>query len=116
MCATVTWFLHLFHLFLVVSFPFWSEFLSEQKWKIRLHIVEVLGSVVLCSVAPIIVVSMSGYTISRFPPLIVRPPRDIAFYSLILPNTLLMAIGLTLTVYSFFTIHKVIGYYCINNI
>ena len=106
-CATVTWFLHLFHFFLVISFPFWSRFLSEQKWKTRLHVVEMVGSVVICSVAPIIVATMSGYTISRFPPLFVRPPRNATFYSLILPTTVLVAVGLSLTISSFITIHKV---------
>lgn len=40
-----TWFLYLFHLFLGVVFPFQLKFLNEKKWKIRLHMFEVLGSV-----------------------------------------------------------------------
>ena len=108
LCATLTWFLHLFHLFLAVVFPFWSQFLSEQKWKIRLHILEVVGCVVVSSIAPIIFVSTSEYTIARFPPLFPQPSRDVVFYSLVLPNTILIAIGVNLTIYSFITIHKVI--------
>ena len=109
LCITLTWFLHLFHLFLALSFPFWSEFLSEQKWKTRLHIAEVFGCIVVSSIAPIVCLSVSQYTIARFPPLFVRPSRDIFFYSVMLPNTILLAIGVNLTVYSFCIIRKVIN-------
>ena len=109
LCATLTWFLHLFHLFLAVAFPFWSKFLSEQKWKIRLHILEVLGCVVISSIAPITFVSVSEYVIARFPPLFPQPSRDVTFYSLVLPNIVLIAVGVNLTIYSFITIRKVIN-------
>ena len=104
------WFLHLFHLFLAIAFPFWSKFLSEQKWKIRLHILEVLGCVVISSIAPITFLSVSEYVIARLPPLFVRPSRDVTFYSLILPTTILVGTGVNLTIYSFITIRKVINY------
>ena len=113
MFITLTWFLHLFHLFLAVAFPFWSEFLSEQKWKIRLHVLEVLGCVVVSSIAPIIFVSTSEYAIARFPPVFVWASRDVTFYSVVLPNTILVAIVINLTVYSFVIIRKVINYYVI---
>ena len=106
-CGTVTWFLHLFHLFLVVSFPFWSKFLNERKWKIRLHIIEVTGSIVLCSIAPITFLSVSDYTITRLPPLFPWPSSDVMFYSMVLPSTVLFAIGVNLTIYSLISIHKV---------
>ena len=103
----VTWFLHLFHLFLGVAFPFWSRFLSEQKWKIRLHIVEVSGSVVLCSLAPTMFVSVSEYVFGRFPPLFALPSREVAFYTIVLPLALILATGVNLTFYTFWSIHKV---------
>ena len=104
----VTWFLHLFHLFLGVEFPFWSRFLNEKKWKIRLHVVEVLGSVVLCSLAPTIFVSVSEYTLSRFPPLFALPSREVAFYTIVLPLCIILAVGVNITFYTFLSIHKVI--------
>ena len=104
---SVLWFLHLFHLFLGVVFPFWSRFLSEQKWKIRLHVVEVIGSVILCSLAPTIFVSVSEYTLARYPPLFAIPSRDVSFYTIILPLTIVLASGVNLTFYTFWTIHKV---------
>lgn len=105
---TVTWFLHLFHLFLGVVFPFWSKFLSEKKWKTRLHIVEVFGSVILCGLTPTIFVSVSEYQITRFPPLLALPSREVAFYTLVLPITIILAVGVNLTFYTFLSIHKVI--------
>ena len=107
LCGTVIWILYLFHLFLVVSFPIWSKFLSEQKWKIRLHVVEVIGSLVLCSIAPTVCISLSEYTIFRYPPLFVRPSGDAAFYSVVLPNAILTAIGVDITIYSLYSIRKV---------
>ena len=105
--ATVTWFLHMFHFFLGIAFPFWSRFLNEQKWKIRLHVMEIIGSVVLCSLAPIVFVSVSDYNLSRFPPLFARPSRDVSFFTIILPLAILLAVGLNLMIYSLNGIHKV---------
>ena len=109
---SVTWFLHLFHLFLGVTFLFWSRFLSEKKWKIRLHVLEVLGSVVLCSLAPTIFVSVSEYTLGRFPPLFALPSRGVAFYTMVLPLVITLAAGVNLTFYTFLSIHKVHTYVC----
>ena len=97
----------MFHFFLGIAFPFWSRFLNERKWKIRLHVVEIFGSIVLCSLAPTVFVSVSEYTLARFPPLFARPSRDISFYTLILPLAILLAIGVNLMIYSLIGIHKV---------
>ena len=105
--ATATWFLHMFHFFLGIAFPFWSRFLNEQTWKIRLHVVEIFGSIILCSLAPTVFVSVSEYTLARFPPLFARPSRDVSFYTLILPLAILLAIGVNLMIYSLIGIHKV---------
>ena len=103
----VTWFLHLFHLFLGVVLPFQTRFLSEKKWKIRLHVAEVFGSVVLCSLAPTIYVSVSEYTLARFPPLFTLPSREVAFYTIVLPLAIILAVGVNLTFYTFLSLHKV---------
>ena len=101
------WFLHLFHLFLGVVFPFQSKFLNEKKFKFRLHVLEVLGSIVLCSLAPTIFVSVSGYTFGSFPPLVFLPSRRVAFYTIVLPLAVILACGVNLTFYTFLSIHKV---------
>ena len=105
----ITWFLHLFHLFLGVVFPFQTEILNERKWKNRLHVAEVFGSIVLCSLAPTIYVSVSKYTFARFPPLFGSPtPGEVLFYTIVLPLSIILAIGVNLTFYTFLSIHKVI--------
>ena len=106
-CATLTWFLHLFHFFLGVAFPFWSRFLNEPKWKTRLHILEICASIFICALAPTIFVTTSGYTLYRFPPLFARPSKDVTFYTLVLPPAILLATGVNLTIYTFVSIHKV---------
>jgi len=104
----ITWFLHLFHLFLGLAFPFWtSNFFSEagQRWK--LCILEVLGAILFSSSGPIIVLSISEYRLGRFPPLFPRPNKDLTLYTLMLPLTILLAVGVNLTFFCFWTIHKV---------
>ena len=81
---TVIWLLHLFHLFLGVVFPFRSKLLNERKWKIRLHVTEVFGSIVLCSIAPTIYVSVSAYTLPRLPPVLLFPGAKVIYYYLLL--------------------------------
>ena len=103
----VTWFLHLFHLFLGVAFPFRSRFLNEKKWKIRLHVLEMLGSVVLCSLAPTIFVIVSEYVPERFPPLFAVASREVIFYTIVLPLAIILAAGINLTFYTLLSIHKV---------
>ena len=103
----VIWLLHLFHLFLGVVFPFWSKFLNEKKWKVRLHIVEVLGSIVLCSLAPTVYVSVSTYLLARFPTVFIFPGAKVIFYTIVLPLAVTFAVGTNLIFFTFFTIHKV---------
>ena len=100
--------LHLFHLFLGVVFPFWSKFLNEKKWKIRIYIVEMFGSVILCSIAPVIYISNSTYGINRFPHVDTLPSAEMTFYSVLIPLAMILAVGVNLVFYTFFTIHKVI--------
>jgi len=114
---TVTWFLHVFHLFLVITFPIWSlQFFSHSKGtrKLILCILEILGSVIFCSILPTIVLSVSHYRIATFPPLITIPTRELSLYTFILPVTLLLAVGVNLIFLSFWKIHKVCvhSYYC----
>ena len=91
-----------------VVFPFWSKFLNEKKWKIRLYVVEMFGSVILCSIAPVIFISTSYYGISRFPQVISFPAAEMTFYSVLIPLAMILTVGVNLVFYTFFTIHKVI--------
>ena len=65
------------------------------------------GSVVLCSLAPIIYISGSEYYISRFPQVTPWPSTEMVFYSVLIPLAMILAVGVSLVYYTFFTIHKV---------
>ena len=89
-------------------FPFQTEILNEKKWKNRLHVAEVFGSIVLCSLAPIICVSVTKYTFTRFPPLFGLPtPAEMIFFSIVLPLSIILAVGVNITFYTLLSIHKV---------
>ena len=65
------------------------------------------GSVVLCSLAPIIYISGSDHDISIYPEVIILPSAEMTFYSGIIPLAMILAVGVNLIFYTFFTIHKV---------
>ena len=92
-------------------FPFSSKYLNEKKWRIRLYVVEMVGSIVLCSIAPIIYISVSDYRITRFPQTVTFPSTEVIFYSILIPFAMILAVGINLVFYTFFTIHKVIALY-----
>ena len=89
-------------------FLFRLKLLNERKWKIRLHVLEVLGSIVLCGLPPAIYISVSDYTLARFPPLFALPSREVAFYIMVVPLCIFLAIRVNIGFYTFFSIHKVI--------
>ena len=65
------------------------------------------GSVALCSLAPIIYISGSEYSIARFPQVITFPSAEMTFYTVLIPLAVILAVGVNLVFYTFFTIHKV---------
>jgi len=103
----LTWFLHVFHLFLGVVFPFWARFLDEKKWKIRCHVIEVFGSIIICSLAPTLIVLLSRYNITQFPAVFALPSRELVFFTYIVPNSILMGTGVCLIFLTFYYVHKV---------
>ena len=90
-----------------VAFPFWSERLEDDSWKARLHVVEVVSSVLLSGLAPTIYVAMSDYRFGRFPPLMSLPTRAVVFYTIMLPLSVILAVGINLIVFSLYKIRKV---------
>ena len=68
-----------------------------------------VGSIVLCSIGPIIYISVSDYSITRFPQTATFPSTEVTFYSILIPFALILAVGINLIFYTFFTIRKVIA-------
>ena len=107
MLLAVLWLLHIVHLFLKITFPLWSRKLDRKQTKIMLHITEVTGALFLCSLAPVLIVILSRYQITRFPPLFCNPSKEVRFYTMCLPLCIIMAIGMVLTIIMFWILHKV---------
>ncbi|XP_065890372.1 uncharacterized protein [Dysidea avara] len=107
--VVVTWFLHVLHLFLGVAFPFWARFLNEKKWKIRCHVIEVIGGITFCSLGPTLVVTFSEYTIASFPTLFPLPTKKMVFFTMTVPLSVLLATGVNMIFHTFFSVHKNAG-------
>ena len=104
--STTTLF-YVFHLFLGVVFPIKTSFLHEKKWKLKLHVIEGLSIAILSTLAPVVYISTSGYTIAELPTEVGQPTITVAFYTLVLPVCIVLAVGTNLTLYTFYHIHKV---------
>ena len=110
------WLLHLIHLFMKIYLPIWSRKLDRKRTKLILHVTEAVGAIILCSLAPIVYVSVSEYTFGRFPPMLCVPSRTVTFYTMCLPLCILLGSGVILAVIMFWMLHKVNSYimlYCI---
>ena len=103
----IFWLLHIIHLFMKIAFPMWSRKLDRRQIKIILHVMEVVGSLCLCSIAPIAFVTVSNYNFGRFPPLLCVPSKEVTFYTICLPLCFMMATGTILAIIMFWMLHKV---------
>jgi len=109
MCITLMmmfWMLNIIHIFLRIVFPFMSQKIDGKLF--LLQILEVVGSVILCSIAPIVYASTSQYQITRFPPLLCVPTEDVYFYTISIPLCTILTIGVNLLVITMWKIHKVV--------
>ena len=104
---TVLWLLHLIHLFIKIVYPIRSRKLDRKQTKIILHVTEVGGAFILCGLAPITFVSMSEYSIGRFPPLLCLPSKVVNFYTVCIPLCIILASGVILAIIMFWLLHKV---------
>ena len=103
----VAWFLHVFHLFLQLTFPIWLlKFFSGAR-RLKLCILEIYGAVIFSSTLPAVVLSVSEYRYASFPPILMLPSRELSLYTMMLPFTVLMTVGINLIFLSFWKIYKV---------
>jgi len=105
----VIWLLHIVHLFIRIAFPIWARKLTEKRTKIILHIAEITGAAIICSLAPIIYISVSDskYRFRIFPPLLCFPSSEVYFYTICLPLCLVIGTGVILAIFMFRILHKV---------
>jgi len=63
--------------------------------------VELINVIFLSGIAPTAFVSASEYVLGRFPPLFALPSREVAFYTIMLPLTIILAVGVNLEFFFF---------------
>ena len=109
MLMSLFWLLHLFHIFLSVVFPIRSRFLKTKKWSQRLHIIEVVVSLLISVLCPaILLLTNINYNLIFYPPLLCLPGTQVsAFYSMSVPAVLFTVVGLSLIVAVTWTLFKV---------
>ena len=91
------WFFHVVVMFWGIKFPFSSRRFRKKGYAKYLHLSLVLLLFVLPVITLVVGFETGGYSMPRFPPttcLAVNP--DAAFYSFILPITVIMALGISL--------------------
>ena len=90
-----------------IAFPMWSRKLDRKQTKNILHVVEVVGAIFLCTLAPTLNVIFSKYQFGRFPPLICIPSKEVSFYTVCLPLCIVMGTGVILAIIMFWMLYKV---------
>ena len=91
-----------------LKFPFQAHnFKVTGKMK-YLHITVVLLALILPIIPVAVVLGTGGYTFARFTPIICSAQNtDAAFYAVIIPVGVMLALGITLLILLFWTIYKV---------
>ena len=112
---SIFWLFHLFHVFLKVVFPVKSRFLTTRKWNRKLHIAEILVSILISALGPATVwIAGIKYGFSFFPPLLCLPTsRAFVFYTMSVPLMILLTLGLNMTATIIWTLLKVSELYII---
>ena len=90
-----------------IVFPIWSRKLDRKQTKNILHVVEVVGALFLCSLAPMFNVILSKYQFGRFPPLTCVPSKEVGFYAICLPLCIILGTGVILAIIMFWILYKV---------
>ncbi len=118
----IWWVLHVSFMFLSIAFPYRTRALRISKKLTYIHVACILVGLFL-PVVPVIAV-ISNYTIEAksgampqgrlgfgvvyFPPyLCLGIDTDVTFYTLILPNIILVQIGITMLILTIWYVHKV---------
>ena len=112
MQIAVLWILHVSVIFWNVRFPDQYMLLNRRHQVKYIHLVSVLVAIVVPVIPVAVIYGTGGFVNGRFPPLLCLPSNaNAAFYSLVLPVSVLIASGVTLLLAVFWTLHKVSVFY-----
>ena len=106
----ILWFLHVLHLYLNVLFPLKFLILKEKKWKKRIHITEVIASIVFASLGPAAIwLSNTNYNTFIRPPLLCFPAsKPMLIYTICFPILIVLILGVNLIAAIMWALLKVI--------
>lgn len=101
------WFIHVAAFFWKVKFPFHARSCEERQLKYA-HIAGVLVALLLPILPVAVALANGGFVIATFPPLLCTGKKAApTFYSLVVPVVILLQIGITMLLITFWTIRKV---------
>ena len=102
------WLFNICAIYWKVQFPFHARYYDKTNQTRYIHIFCVVIALILPITAPVTLAIKGGYTFSRFPPVIcVGRDIDANFYVVVLPSTLICAVGTTLLLVIFWKIRRV---------
>ncbi len=122
MQINIWWVLHVSSMFLTIVFPYRTRALRISKKLTYIHVACVLVGLFLPVVPVIAVMSHNaveaksgamlagrlGFGLVTFPPFLCSSiDGDVTFYSLVLPNIILVQIGVTMLILTIWNVHKV---------
>ena len=108
MQIAVLWILHVSVIFWNVRFPDHYMLLNRRHQIKYIHLVSVLVAIVVPVIPVAAIFGTGGFVNGRYPPLLCLPSNpNAAFYSLVLPVSVLIASGVTLLLAVFWTLYKV---------
>ena len=102
----VIWLLFIFHLFLKIVFPIASQNLFKNHGT-KLYIAEVLLTLVVSLITPIVTIAKGGFFIASFPPIQCFSNASIQFHGVILPGMLITIVGISLILITVLAVHRV---------
>ena len=103
---SITWVVQIIHIWLTLFFPISSRWLTKNSKFI--HVSVIVGTVFLCSIGPILTLSVYRYQVTRLPPGVCTPSNvDLHFYTIYLPIAIITAVGVSFLINIFWIVWKV---------
>ena len=96
---SLLWFLHVVTMFIKLKWPLMSRRVALAGYYKYLHVLCFLISSIMPILPIVVVLETSGFATFTFPPLFCTPTnREVTFYSIILPVSVLLATGSSLLI------------------
>ena len=106
--TSLLWFGHVVAMFTKIKWPLGARKIALAGYYKYLHTLCLLASTIVSTLPVAVVLNTSGFATFTFPPLFCTPTnREMTFYCIILPVSILIAIGASLLIVILWIIHQV---------